>query len=214
MSKEDNEKKLIMVVDDESDIRIMMKDILESYGFDTLVADSCEDCLDKLKRAKPGLILLDVMMPEKSGWDTLEALKEDHRTENIPVAMLTVVAPSYNDFFDHNVYQLVHYITKPFRTDELVAKVQNIFRVLERIDREKELISKKFDKRTAEDFEMMERSLFLHDNLLETIRFFYSTLNRKLLEQTEAHFMENTEIVDEYRKKLADMRFKAKLTPC
>ena len=63
------QKKKIMVVDDEQDILVLVKAVLEGAGFDVITAESGLDCLEKLKKEKPDMILMDMMMPKMSGRD-------------------------------------------------------------------------------------------------------------------------------------------------
>ncbi len=80
----------IMVVDDEPDIVYLVEKMLTKEGYDVMHADSGEQALEKLKTTKPDLMLLDVMMPGISGWETSKKIKEDPETSSIPIAMLTV----------------------------------------------------------------------------------------------------------------------------
>ncbi len=81
--------KNIMVVDDEMDIRYVIRKMLEREGFAVMEAESGEDALDKLKKAKPDLILLDIMMPGIDGWETCARIKSNNDLTSIPVVMLT-----------------------------------------------------------------------------------------------------------------------------
>jgi two-component system alkaline phosphatase synthesis response regulator PhoP len=83
--------KKIMVVDDEQDIRTIVKAMLEQGGYEVTVAESGQECLDMLKTGKrPDLILLDVMMPGLDGWETCKKIKENNDTKDLLTAMLTV----------------------------------------------------------------------------------------------------------------------------
>jgi len=82
--------KKIMVVDDEPDITYLLKEILNGEGFDVVVANSGLEALKKIKKEKPDLVLLDVMMPELDGWETCRRIKEDKETKDTLVSMLTV----------------------------------------------------------------------------------------------------------------------------
>jgi two-component system alkaline phosphatase synthesis response regulator PhoP len=82
--------KEIMVVDDEKDFLYEMKKILEKEGFSVITAESGPEALETLKDNKPDLILLDVMMPEMSGWEVAKKIKKEEDTKNIPITMPTV----------------------------------------------------------------------------------------------------------------------------
>ena len=81
----------ILIVDDDDQLRTVLRAILEQVGYDVIDADSGKKCLELLRGGeKPDLILLDVMMPELDGWETCRLIKEDPKIKDIKVAMLTV----------------------------------------------------------------------------------------------------------------------------
>ncbi len=83
--------KKIMLVDDEEDIRELLKDMLEKEGYIVTTADSGQKCLDQLSEGeKPELILLDVMMPGMDGWEVSKRIRKDKRLKDTTIAMLTV----------------------------------------------------------------------------------------------------------------------------
>ncbi len=80
----------IMIVDDEEKIRYMLRRILEGGGYEVMVADSGEKCLEILENEKPDLILMDVMMPDMDGWKTIEKIRRDEANKDIIISMLAV----------------------------------------------------------------------------------------------------------------------------
>ena len=80
----------ILLVDDEPDIRLIERIILEKNGYEVMEVESGEECLEKLKTERPDIILLDVMMPGINGWETAKQIKENQNTKDIPVIMVTV----------------------------------------------------------------------------------------------------------------------------
>ena len=81
----------VMVVDDDANIRKMVGLLLVKEGYDVVEADSGGMCVDKLKSSEhPDLILLDVMMPKMDGWETCKIIKNDDKTKDITIVMLTV----------------------------------------------------------------------------------------------------------------------------
>ena len=80
----------IMLVDDEPDILLIERIILEKAGYEIIETESGEECLERLKTEKPDIILLDIMMPGISGWETSKIIKGDESTKDIPVIMVTV----------------------------------------------------------------------------------------------------------------------------
>ncbi len=124
----------ILVVDDEKDIVKLLKLSLERAGYSVVAAHSGREALDKLAGGSIDLLLLDVMMPEMSGWEVVEAVRADQRTKGLPIIMLTV----RKDFVDiERGYSLGvnNYITKPFMKEVLIKSVNDALRRAERRER-------------------------------------------------------------------------------
>ena len=87
----EEEKKKILVIDDDSNLREVLVDKLNASGFEAIGAHDGEDGLAKALAEHPDLLLLDVMMPKIGGWALLEKLREDEWGKNAKVIMLTVL---------------------------------------------------------------------------------------------------------------------------
>ena len=87
-----SEKKMILVVDDDPDFADSVSTLLKRSGFDSDVAVDGVEGEDKAKELKPDAIVLDVMMPNKDGYQACKELKADPETAGIPVLLLTAVA--------------------------------------------------------------------------------------------------------------------------
>lgn len=116
-----------MVVDDEQDIIDMIKDGLGSFSkeYEVNGAGSGKECLEILKNGElPDLIILDIMMPEMSGWDVFAKLKEDLRLRSIPIVILTVKA----DPICKGLGKIPadDYIEKPFGIKDLKKRIDRI----------------------------------------------------------------------------------------
>jgi two-component system phosphate regulon response regulator PhoB len=113
----------ILIVDDEADILDLVSLNLKKHQFQVLTADNGAEALDVAFKQKPDLIVLDIMMPEKDGYEVLTALRQDQRGAHIPVIMLTARAE-----LDDRIKGLEHgaddYLSKPFSPKELVLRVQ------------------------------------------------------------------------------------------
>lgn len=81
----------VLIIDDERDVRDVVADLFKAAGWDILIADHGEQGLILAARELPSLIILDVMMPGKSGFTVLKELRADPRTAKIPVVMVTAV---------------------------------------------------------------------------------------------------------------------------
>ena len=81
--------KVVMIVDDEQDIVTSVGQVLEANGYKVIQAIGGKECLIKLHEATPDLVLLDIMMPEMSGWDVAAKIKENPAWNAIPIIFLT-----------------------------------------------------------------------------------------------------------------------------
>jgi two-component system alkaline phosphatase synthesis response regulator PhoP len=112
-------KKTIMVVDDNPDIITIVRTILEGKGYNVFSATSGPELLNLLKTHKPDLIILDIMMPEMDGLEVLTRLKGATETATIPVILLTAKV-QYEDVLGGYKLGADYYITKPFTSTQLV----------------------------------------------------------------------------------------------
>jgi len=87
----DNRK--ILVVDDESDMQIYLSTVVETMGFEPIVAGDGTEALDKARKFRPALVILDVMMPKiEDGLRTYQQLREDERLSCTPIIMVSAIA--------------------------------------------------------------------------------------------------------------------------
>lgn len=114
----------IMVVDDEPDIVVIVGEMLRKAGYDVIEARSGRECLEKLKKEKPDLILLDVMMPDILGWDVCKKIKGDEATRSIPVAMLTVKSTDKDKETSFKYAHCDAHINKPIIREKLLSTVE------------------------------------------------------------------------------------------
>ena len=112
----------VMVVDDESRMRKLVKDFLVQKDFNVIEAENGEVAIKifEEKREKIDLILLDVMMPKLDGWSVLRQIRQ---TSNVPVIMLTARGEEQDELFGFEL-GVDEYISKPFSPKILVARVQ------------------------------------------------------------------------------------------
>jgi len=119
-----NSNKKVLVVDDEPDTLELVKLVLESGGFETLLAASGTQALEQIERTRPDLVLLDIMMPDMDGWDVFRKIKE--KDPKIPIAILTAKAQNIDRLLGLHVLKADDYITKPFGKNELINKVRKL----------------------------------------------------------------------------------------
>ena len=125
------EKLKILVVDDESRMRKLVKDFLVKSNFEVLEAGDGEEALNKFYDIKDiALIILDVMMPKMDGWQVCREIRQYSR---VPIIMLTAKGEEQDELlgFDLGVDE---YISKPFSPKILVARVEAILRRTNRMD--------------------------------------------------------------------------------
>jgi DNA-binding response OmpR family regulator len=122
----------VLVIDDDADIRGLLRELLERAGYEVAEGSNGRDGLRKLYATSPDLVLLDVSMPEIDGWQTLERIRD---VSDVPVVMLTARAAELE-----KVRGLKEgaddYVTKPFGRQELLARVEaHLRRAGERAER-------------------------------------------------------------------------------
>jgi DNA-binding response OmpR family regulator len=113
----------VLIVDDEHDTAEMLRDTLRTEGYHTMVARSGRQALDLVRRRRPQVIVLDVMMPEMSGFEVLQALNADPATAGIPVLVLT----ARGDEVDRRrglALGARSYMRKPFEVRALLEEVR------------------------------------------------------------------------------------------
>lgn len=120
----DNSTKKVLIVDDEPDTLELVKLVLESGGFEAVLANNGKEALAQIATLRPDLVLLDIMMPDMDGWDVFRKMKE--RDPGIPIAILTAKAQNIDKLLGLHVLKADDYITKPFGKNELISKVRKL----------------------------------------------------------------------------------------
>ena len=127
--REKANSKKILIIDDDEDIINLMKIILENENYSVIGALTGEDGIKTAIKQRPDLILLDIMMPVMDGWEILKMLRIEESTRKIPIAMLTCKT-DVKDKLTGLQEGAIDYITKPFSPEELINRVDNIFKIL------------------------------------------------------------------------------------
>ncbi len=115
----------ILIVDDEPNIVISLEFLMKKEGFEVAVAGDGEEALAKAASFCPDLILLDVMMPKKSGFEVCEALRADPARAGLLIVMLTAKGRD-TEVAKGLALGADAYVTKPFSTKDLLAKVKDM----------------------------------------------------------------------------------------
>jgi two-component system phosphate regulon response regulator PhoB len=143
----------ILIVDDEEDIRDLIALNLNREGFETIGAADGLEALKLARKKVPDLVILDLMLPQRSGFDVYRDLQDDTRTNQIPVLMLTARG-KLEEKISGLELGADDYVTKPFSPKELVLRVRNLLR--------RSLRSPGADVIETGDFRLDKNNLKLH----------------------------------------------------
>jgi len=119
-------EKKVMVVDDDPDILITIRDLFESEGFEVYTVPCGKDCINELEQGFKGVILMDIMMPHMDGWTTIRQIVVRGLHKGNIISMISAKDECDWRFDDLKPY-IQHYITKPFDTKKLVHTVKGYF---------------------------------------------------------------------------------------
>jgi CheY-like chemotaxis protein len=119
------EPRRILVVDDEPEIRHLLEKALGARGFAIETAPDGEEALARVAARHPSLVLLDAMLPRIHGFEVARRLRADPRTREVPVIMMTAIYRGWRFAQDaREAYGAEDYIEKPFRIDDVVARIE------------------------------------------------------------------------------------------
>ena len=116
--------KKVLIVDDDSNICELLRLYLEKDGFDTVIANDGESAIVKFNLDEPDIILLDVMMPKLDGWQVCRTIR---KTSQVPIIMLTAKGETFDKILGLDL-GADDYVTKPFDSKEVVARVKAVLR--------------------------------------------------------------------------------------
>jgi CheY-like chemotaxis protein len=122
----------ILLVDDDASVRYTVEEVMQAEGLSILTARSGEDCLRKLRNGFRGVILLDIMMPEMNGWQTLANIRNEGLLDGNIICMLTAVVNPGTEMEELKECVL-DYVRKPFQPDNLVETAREYLSYLEPI---------------------------------------------------------------------------------
>ncbi|MEA3438290.1 MAG: response regulator [Thermodesulfobacteriota bacterium] len=126
--------KKVLCVDDDPDIRLFVVTVLEENGYTPLTATNGEEALEIIKKERPDLVTLDVLMPRQSGIKMYRELKTDDSLKNIPVIILSGIArrtflrsqEALTEFGSENVPEPAAYMEKPVEPEELAEMIKKV----------------------------------------------------------------------------------------
>ena len=123
--------KKILIVDDELNMRTLLKEALEDFedkGVELLVAENGSDAIKSIREEKPELVILDVMMPGMDGFEVCNTIKNELGMKDVYVLMLTADGQEFNRQKSKDV-GADDFMTKPFDPDEIVEKAALILKI-------------------------------------------------------------------------------------
>lgn len=125
VTSESSDRQTILAVDDDPDILGMITLRLGKRGYEVLTATDGEEALELALSRLPDLVVLDVMMPKASGWEVARALRQDKRTKDIKIVIVTAIGEQVNAMTSP-LYQVDAHIDKPFDFTVLEAKIDEL----------------------------------------------------------------------------------------
>jgi DNA-binding response OmpR family regulator len=121
-----DERKKVVCIEDEPEMIDLVKLILGRKGYELTGAVGGREGLDAVRRIKPDLVLLDLMMPDMDGWEVYQQMKADEELKGIPVIVVTAKAQSIDKVLGLHIAKVDDYVTKPFGPQELLESVNRV----------------------------------------------------------------------------------------
>ncbi|TAH46535.1 MAG: response regulator [Betaproteobacteria bacterium] len=118
-------KKKILIADDEQNIVISLEFLMKREGYEVTIANDGDEAVQRIRGDRPDLVLLDVMMPKKSGFDVCQEVRADPALAAVRILMLTAKGRD-TEVTKGLALGADAYMTKPFSTKELVEKVRSL----------------------------------------------------------------------------------------
>jgi DNA-binding response OmpR family regulator len=125
MARKSKAKARILVADDDPEILTLLGLRLKQRGYEVIEASDGEKALEQAREHKPDLVILDVMMPQKNGWEVARELKQDAATKELGIIILTAIGEKMNELTSP-LYGADEYIDKPFEFDKLEKAIVSV----------------------------------------------------------------------------------------
>ncbi|HQJ88599.1 MAG TPA: response regulator [Methanoregulaceae archaeon] len=169
----------IMVVDDSAFIVDVFVTMLERGGYKTIATYGGQECLDMLRTERPDLILLDIMMEPMDGRETLERIKTNPETKDIPVMMLTAKQLTPDEAQEYAIY-VEDYVLKPITHRELYDVIEHILNRRARIRQDVEMArAAGIDQKTIDEYARLSKSIEVNRRLMSILESTYNISDTK-----------------------------------
>lgn len=116
--------KKIMIVDDEPDILISLRTVLEYQNYDVITVTDGYECVKEVEKGFKGMILMDIMMPGMDGWDTIRELIQKDLMDGISIEIITANGTKERDKMRGLESYIQDYLTKPIDIVQLIASIK------------------------------------------------------------------------------------------
>ena len=164
----------ILVVDDSPFIVDVFVTMLERGGYRTVAAYGGEECIEILKTVTPDLILLDIMMEPVDGWETLERIKENPKTKDIPILMLTAKQLTPTEAQEYGIF-IEDYILKPITHRELYDAIEHVLKRQQSIKSDIDLAKQSgFDAEIIAEYARLSKSIDVNKRLMKILETTYN----------------------------------------
>ena len=125
MARKAKVKASVLVADDDPEILTLLSLRLKQRGYEVYEAIDGEKALEEARAKSPDLVILDVMMPQKNGWEVARELKHDEKTKGIGIIVLTAIGEKINEITSP-LYGADEFIDKPFEFDKLEEAIERV----------------------------------------------------------------------------------------
>jgi two-component system OmpR family response regulator len=160
----------IMIVDDSTYIVDGLMALLKRKGYQPIPAHGGDECLTFLATMKPDLILLDIMMEPMDGWETLERIKENSATREIPILMFSAKKITPDEAEEHSL-SIDDFVSKPVNPAQLLESIEKVF------ERRKDVLMEAMlakdaglDPKTIQEYSTLRKNIEVDKNLLTVLR--------------------------------------------
>jgi len=113
----------IMIVDDEPDILTSLKTVFERQRYEVITVENGTDCINEIEQGFEGVVLMDIMMPEMDGWETIKEIVERGLMKNVAIEIITGKGTKNHERMGTLGSYVYDYLSKPIDINQLISSV-------------------------------------------------------------------------------------------